>query len=124
CGEGRQTWKILDFGVSKLVGSSDTLTRDQIVGTPGYMSVEQAHGHEIDARSDLFSLGAVTYRALTGTPPFAGGDVPRILFDICYSQPKRPSSIAPLSPDIDRALAIALAKDPADRPADAEAFAR
>jgi serine/threonine-protein kinase len=125
CSDPSETWKILDFGVSKLVGSTDTLTRDQIVGTPGYMSVEQTRGLELDARSDLFSLGAVAYRALTGSPPFPGTEVPAILFDICYLQPKRPSSMVPaLPPDIDRALAIALAKDPANRPEGATAFSR
>ena len=124
CSDQGATWKILDFGVSKLVGSSDTLTQGQLVGTPGYMSCEQARGLDLDARSDLFSLGAVAYRALTGAPPFPGNDLPRILFDICYVQPKRPSLMAPaLSLDIERALALALAKDPADRPASAEEFA-
>ncbi len=109
-------WKILDFGVAKLRGSSGTLTQRALIGTPGYMSPEQARGRDVDPRSDLFSLGAVLYRALTGRPPFSGPDMPQVLFDIVYRSPTRPSEIVnKLPPDVDLFLAIALAKDGADR---------
>ena len=121
---GAPTWKVLDFGVSKLQGSKGTLTQHAVVGTPGYMSPEQAQGTEADMRSDLFSLGAVAYRALTGRPPFSGTDTPQILFEIVYKMPARASEIVPDLPrDVDLALAIALAKRPADRFASAEEFA-
>jgi eukaryotic-like serine/threonine-protein kinase len=114
--EGQPTWKILDFGVSKLQGSSGTLTQHAVVGTPGYMSPEQAQGAEADTRSDLFALGAVAYRALTGRPPFAGSDTPQILFEIVYKTPARASEIATGLPrDVDLVLAIAMAKRPEDR---------
>jgi serine/threonine-protein kinase len=113
-------WKILDFGVAKLRGSTGTLTRHAIIGTPGYMSPEQAQGHDVDARSDLFSLGAVLYRALTGRPPFAGPDTPQVLFDIVYRMPARPSELlGTLPPAVDAVLTIALAKDRGDRFANA-----
>jgi len=109
-------WKILDFGVAKLRGSEGTLTKGAVVGTPGYMSPEQARGQQAETRSDLFSLGAVIYRALTGQPPFAGADLPESLFQIVYGMPARPGELVPqLSADVDAMLTIALAKDPEDR---------
>jgi eukaryotic-like serine/threonine-protein kinase len=118
-------WKILYFGVAKLRGSTGTLTRHAIIGTPGYMSPEQAQGHDVDARSDLFSLGAVIYRTLTGRPPFAGPDTPQVLFDIVYRMPARPSElVGTLPPAVDAVLAIAMAKDRADRFASADELAR
>jgi serine/threonine-protein kinase len=109
-------WKILDFGVSKLDDSAGTLTKDVIVGTPGYMSPEQAGGGLTSHRSDLFSFGAVVYRALTGEPPFAAGDTPQTLYQVVYKNPIRPSALVQgLPPDVDLVVAIALAKDPADR---------
>jgi serine/threonine-protein kinase len=107
----RAKWKILDFGVSKLVDSSGTLTDVALVGTPGYMAPEQAQGREAGPRSDIFALGAVAYRALTGRPPFSGPDVPQILFEIVYRSPPRPSELVPHLPaDVDLVLALALAK--------------
>jgi len=109
-------WKILDFGVAKLRGSTGTLTQRALVGTPGYMSPEQAQGGDVDARSDLFSVGAVLYRALTGRPAFSGPDTPKVLFDVVYRTPARPTTVAAsLPPDVDAVLAIALCKDPDER---------
>lgn len=113
---GRVAWKILDFGVSKLVSSQGTLTQNMVVGTPGYMSPEQAKSQPVDERSNLFSLGAVIYRSLTGQPPFRGTDTPQILFDVVYRAPRPPTELAPgLPPDVARFLAIAIAKRPANR---------
>ena len=109
-------WKILDFGVSRLTDSGGTLTKDVIVGTPGYMSPEQAGGGVTTHRSDIFSFGAVVYRALTGEPPFAAEDTPQTLYQVVYRNPIRPSALVRgLPPDVDLVLAIALAKDQADR---------
>jgi serine/threonine-protein kinase len=80
------------------------------------MSPEQAQGQEAGTRSDVFSLGAVAYRALTGRPAFSGLDTPRILFEIVFHNPVRPTQVAPTLPrDVDHVLAIALAKEPQDR---------
>ena len=73
---GVKSWKLLDFGVSKFEGSQGTLTCNQLVGTPAFMSPEQAKSVEVDTRSDVFSLGAIAYRALTGRTPFAADDLP------------------------------------------------
>jgi serine/threonine-protein kinase len=113
--EGQKVWKILDFGVSKLMDQSGTLTKDQMVGTPTYMAPEQARGREVDARADLYSLGIISYRVLTGRPAFSGRDLPSILMAVTYDMPPQPSEIAPVDPAFDLVLAIACAKDPDDR---------
>jgi len=111
---GLRRWKILDFGVSKS-GGSGTLTQGQVVGTPTYMAPEQARGEDVDHRADVYSLAAIIFRAVTGHPVFTGKDVPSTLYEVVYRVPNRPSTLAPLSSDIDRVLAIGLAKDPRDR---------
>ena len=73
--------KILDFGVARLASSSMTAA-GFIVGTPDYMSPEQARGAEIDGRSDIFSLGGVFYFMLTGRKPFAGPDITAVLVKV------------------------------------------
>jgi serine/threonine-protein kinase len=104
-------WTILDFGISKLEDSSGTLTRESLVGTPAYMSPEQALGLAVDHRSDVFAMGTVLYRALTGQPAFPGKEAARIMFDVAYRMPRRPSDQAlSLPTDIDLVFAIALAK--------------
>lgn len=114
--DGAVLWKILDFGMSKLVAHHHgTLTRGRVVGTPSYMAPEQARGDEVDHRTDLYALGVIAYRALTGRPVVAPADVPKMLFDVVYSRPPAPSSIARLPAAVDLVLAIALAKEPRDR---------
>jgi serine/threonine-protein kinase len=117
------TWKVLDFGVSKVPGHGGTLTAGRIVGTPGYMAPEQTRAEDVDRRSDLFSLAAIAYRSLTGHPPFTGKDVPTILLEVATRMPTQPSQLADLPRDVDRVLALGLAKDPRHRFADAAAFA-
>ena len=114
-GAGRPVWKILDFGVSKLVEHSGTLTKGHVVGTPGYMAPEQARGKNVDYRADIYSLAAIAYRALTGRPPFSGKDLPTTLYDVVYSMPIRPSQLAELPEEVDLVLAIGMAKERAGR---------
>jgi serine/threonine-protein kinase len=111
---GLRRWKILDFGVSKS-GGSGTLTQGYVVGTPAYMAPEQARGEDVDHRADVYSLAAIIFRAITGHPVFTGKDVPSTLYEVVYRLPTRPSLLAPLPPDVDRVLAIGLAKDARDR---------
>jgi serine/threonine-protein kinase len=113
--DGKRLWKVLDFGVSKLAASG-TLTQGHIIGTPGYMAPEQARGGEVGPKADVFSLTVIAYRALTGRPAFSGRDMPRVLFDVCYVQPMRPSKLVPLPDDVERVLALGMAKDAEARP--------
>jgi tRNA A-37 threonylcarbamoyl transferase component Bud32 len=120
---GLRRWKILDFGVSKS-GGSGTLTQGHVVGTPAYMAPEQARGEDVDHRADVYSLAAIIFRCVTGHPVFTGKDVPSTLYEVVYRVPARPSTLAQLSGDVDRVLAIGLAKDPRDRFAFALELAR
>ncbi|HJZ86161.1 MAG TPA: serine/threonine-protein kinase [Polyangia bacterium] len=121
--DGEKIWKVLDFGVSRLGASEGTLTRGHIVGTPGYMAPEQASGHEIDHRTDVFALAVIAYRALTGRPAFAGEDLPKIVHDIVYVQPARPGDLVLIPDDVELVLAIGMAKQADDRFARAVDFA-
>ena len=111
---GGARWKILDFGVSK-AGGTGTLTKGHVIGTPSYMAAEQARGAEVDHRADVYSLAAILYRALTGHPAYTGKDVPGTLFDVVFRVPTQPSLLAVLPADVDRVLAVGLAKDAGDR---------
>jgi len=121
---GAPCWKLLDFGISKLVDSSGTLTgHDGVLGTPAYMSPEQARGQAVDQRSDLFSLGVVMYRALTGRPAFPGKEPAQVMFNVAYCMPEQPSlQVEGLRTDFDYVLALALAKGKEHRFATAEAL--
>lgn len=118
CEDGRPL--LTDFGLAgDLNEERERLTRTgQIVGTPAYMSPEQAEGavHQIDGRSDVYGLGATLYAALTGQPPFLGGAVSSVLLDVLDTPPEHP---AKLRPDLDSALCRVclkcLEKDPDDR---------
>lgn len=115
--EGPQgaTWKVLDFGASKLAEHSGTLTQGRVIGTPSYMSPQQAKGKDVDGAADRYSLAAIVYRALTGRPPFAGKDLPTTLFNVVYGTPPQPSVIANVDPAVDLVLAVAMAKNPGQR---------
>jgi len=112
----RGIWKVLDFGVARALEQGETLTGGDIVGTPAYMSPEQASGDPVDPRTDLYALAAIAYRALTGHQPFAGKDVPEILYRVVHARPIRPTLLAPeLHPDVDRVLAIGMERRPERR---------
>lgn len=119
--DGADLVKVLDFGVAKV---SDGLLATQhapggfsLIGTPVYMSPEQARGDaEVDFRSDLWSLGAMLYELLTGALPFQGETLPHLLLEIQSARPLPPSGIDPtLSPSVDAWAARALAREPAQR---------
>jgi serine/threonine-protein kinase len=114
--DGMGVWKVLDFGVSRLVDNEGTLTKGQAIGTPTYMAPEQARGHAVDRTADVFALSVVAYRSLTGLPAFTGKDVPTILHNVVYSVPSRPSLVAPdVPPAFDAVLVVGLAKRAEDR---------
>jgi serine/threonine-protein kinase len=88
------------------------------------MSPEQARGEDADHRADIYGLGAVMYRVLTGRPAFSGTDTPALLHAVVYSTPTRPSEInSVLSEQVDAVLAKAMAKSRGDRFATAFEFA-
>ncbi|HEX7701775.1 MAG TPA: serine/threonine-protein kinase, partial [Kofleriaceae bacterium] len=109
------TWKLLDFGVAVLGDSSGTLTQGGVIGTPGYMAPEQAKGESVDHRADVYAVGAVLYRCITGRAPFSGTDHAAMLYAMVHDMPIRPGAIAHLDRDVDRVLAVVLAKRRNDR---------
>jgi serine/threonine-protein kinase len=116
--------KLLDFGLVLPTAIPDeaTLTREgQILGTPHYMSPEQAKGgHELDERSDIYSLGAVAYYLLTGRPPFEAESGIAVLIAHARDPVVPPSHVRPGVPeDLEHLVLRCLAKDPADRFPDA-----
>ncbi|MEO6771422.1 MAG: serine/threonine-protein kinase [Kofleriaceae bacterium] len=112
---GDGVWKLLDFGVAVLGDSSGTLTQGGVIGTPGYMAPEQAKGEAVDHRADVYAVGAVVYRCLTGRAPFTGADHATVLYAMVHAMPARPSALAAVDRDVDRVLALALAKRRGDR---------
>ena len=121
--DGHVTWKVLDFGVSKRFGSDATMTSGHLVGTPGYMAPEQARGVDVDHRVDIYALGVMTYRLLTGRPVVVPGDTPAMLHEVVYRMPPQPSAFVAVTPQLEAVLAVALAKDPDARFATAGEFA-
>jgi serine/threonine protein kinase len=107
--------KIADFGIAKLNLAHLTLS-GQALGTPAYMSPEQLEGEPVDGRSDLFSLGAILYRMVTGYGPFQGNSAATVCFKVANRDPLRATALDPdLPPALDAVIARALAKDPAQR---------
>ena len=110
--------KVLDFGLAKPVDTEVELTKSgAVVGTPAYMSPEQARGERVDARSDLFSLGSVLYKLCTGAMPFTGPTTMAVLMALGTEEPR---PVRELNPDVPESLAELvhqlLAKKPVARP--------
>ncbi len=110
--------KILDFGLAKPAGSASDLTATgAVVGSPAYMSPEQARGQKVDARADVFSLGAVLYQMLTGRRPFDGEHAMAVLAAILTDEPTPVRVLNPAAPAVLADLVHQmLAKRPEDRP--------
>jgi tRNA A-37 threonylcarbamoyl transferase component Bud32 len=111
---------VTDFGLARHIDDSLLTKQDTIIGTPEYMSPEQARGEALDARSDLFSLGSVLYAMCTGKSPFRGGTAVAVLRKVCDD---KPTPVRTLNPSVPEWLATLierlLAKNPADRIASA-----
>ena len=118
--------RIIDFGIARpLDGASQITLPGKMLGTPGYISPEQARGAEgVDARTDLFSLGAVLFKCLTGRAPFTGDEALAVLLKVVLEEVPRVRSLRPgVPPALDELVAHMLAKDPAERCASAYALA-
>jgi serine/threonine-protein kinase len=119
--------KVIDFGISKITDpdESNKLTRTGFVmGTPAYMPPEQAKGGVIDHRTDVYGVGAILYRALTGHAPFVGDDPGAVLAAVLTKEPKRPRMVDPAIPeDLELIIERAMAKNPDDRYPSVDAMA-
>jgi urea transport system substrate-binding protein len=118
--------KILDFGLARIGRDRSPMTEPGVImGTPGYMAPEQLEGKDIDARCDLFSLGALLYELTTGQAPFAGTTSMAALVAALTKTPKPPRELNPeLPPALAALIESLLAKEPKDRPASANDVVR
>ena len=119
----RGTVKLIDFGLAT-TGFTDGLTATgAILGTPHYMAPEQVRGKNVDARTDIYALGALAYHLVTGRPPFSGDNAIAIGFAHLSEPPTPPRTLRKDCPvKLEAAILAALAKAPDDRPANARAF--
>jgi hypothetical protein len=115
--------RIVDFGIA-LVSDSDISRLEGVAGSPAYMSPEQVQGHELDARSDLYSLGAVMYEMLCGQRPFRAGALGKLLRQVVQSMPEPLREVRPEIPEeLEAVVARALQKDRASRHRNGAEFA-
>jgi serine/threonine-protein kinase len=113
---------VTDFGIAQ-AGVSEITQAGSVLGTPHYLSPEQAQGFEITAVSDLYSIGVMLYEALTGRVPFEGDSAVAVAMKQVSQAPQRPSSINPqVSPALDAVVMRALEKEPGQRFQNADAF--
>jgi serine/threonine-protein kinase len=113
---------VTDFGIAR-AGVSEITQTGSVMGTPHYLSPEQAQGEEVTPVSDLYSIGVMLYEALAGRVPFEGESAVAVAMKQVSQAPQRPSSIKPgVSPALDAVVMRALEKSPGDRFQTADAF--
>ncbi|MDY0000986.1 MAG: protein kinase [Polyangia bacterium] len=123
--DGGDLVKILDFGLAKMVGSTDNLTRrGDLFGSPLYMSPEQCRGEPADHRADIYALGIVAYELFTGQTPFNFKSIPRMIMAHLGDPVPPPTSILPdgadgLAPELEQLILRCLEKDRDARPSSA-----
>jgi eukaryotic-like serine/threonine-protein kinase len=111
--------RVIDFGISRAAESTMLTQSGTVIGSPGFMSPEQATAGEIGPPSDVFSLGAVLTFAATGEGPFGTGSIPAMIYRVVHTPPDTSSLPARIRPVIERCLA----KDPRDRPTPSDLLA-
>src|SRR3954447_13966239 len=117
--------KLGDFGLAFSMERSRVTQAGMIVGTVSYMAPEQALGQRPDAKSDLYSLGALLYEMATGRPPFQGDDLVSVISQHQRAEPVRPSWHTPkMPPDLEELIMELLEKRPDQRPSAAEVHQR
>jgi eukaryotic-like serine/threonine-protein kinase len=117
------TVKVMDFGIARMQTDITAPQTSSVIGTPTYLSPEQAQGQPVDARSDLYSLGCVLYELLAGQPPFTGDTPVAIAYKQVNETPVPPSAHnADIPPRLDAVVMKSLAKNPANRYQSAEEF--
>lgn len=125
--QGERRVRLLDFGISRLLeGSAGLTATEMVLGSPGYLAPEQAKGDPtaLGPHTDVFALGAIVYRALTGKDAFPSRDIASAVHEALFVQPAAPSTIVPSLPtDVDLVLRLALAKRPDRRYARASELA-
>jgi serine/threonine protein kinase len=113
--------KLLDFGIAKLAKADHRIEQTKsgvMVGTPQYIAPEQAKGHAVDARADIYALGGIAFEMLTGRPPFLADNAMEMVAKHLMEAPVKPSSVVPgIPPEIDSLVVAMLAKEPNRRPA-------
>jgi len=119
CSDGRV--KIADFGIARIASSTSLTQTGFVLGTPDYMSPEQAQARPVDGRADQFSLAVIACRMLTGKLPFSGPTLTAVLTKILWEEPQYLDTN--LSPAVQKVLRKALAKDPNNRYATCVEFA-
>ncbi|HEY5858642.1 MAG TPA: Stk1 family PASTA domain-containing Ser/Thr kinase [Aldersonia sp.] len=110
--------KVMDFGIARAIAdSSSPMTQTAaVIGTAQYLSPEQARGEQVDARSDVYSVGCVLYEILTGEPPFTGDSPVAVAYQHVREDPQLPSRVHPGVPrELDSVVLKAMSKNPANR---------
>ena len=114
--------KLLDYGIARRAGMETLTSTGFVMGTPAYMSPEQARGErDVDARADVYALGALLFHCIAGRPPFEGGTLNELLAATLHRSPPRLGELVDVPAELETLVAQMLDKDPQRRPADGTA---